>query len=115
MHTDDRPVGTGIAVPADHGAGFDRDAGFDARRKDLLAIMPILLFEQLPAWHAHDPPSNSLLFERFVGRNTKLHFAAAPNQDHLPVVRTRHHISAAGKAVRGGVAVAVESRKLLAP
>src|SRR5215472_14600426 len=83
MHADDSALGTGIAVPADHGAGLDRDAGFHARWKNLLAIMPVLLFEQLPAWHAHDPPSNSLLLELFVSRNAKLHFAAAGNKDDI--------------------------------
>src|SRR5215472_5188150 len=115
MHANDHSAGPNITVPADDAAGFDRDSRAYARWKNVVAISLILLFEGFPAWHAHDPRSNSFLGELFVSRNAQMHFAAAGDEDHRgrAILRAGHDIGAARNTDGGGVTAAVEGRQLL--
>src|SRR5262249_61684873 len=83
MHADDRSLGTGIAIPADDGAGLDGHSRLDAGRQDFIAISPILLLEQFPTWHADHAGGNSLALELFVGGDAQRDLAAAGDEDPL--------------------------------
>ena len=92
--------------PAEAAGRLAGDASGDRRRQHALAIGGVLLFEVIPARHAHHPGSHALLGE--LGRcvEAELHFAAGADEDalRLAIGRVFEHVGPAGHP--GGIAEA---------
>ena len=116
MHADRLAPRPDVAVPAQRRRLLDRDPRGDRRRQHLVAVVLVLLVEEVPGRQADDARAHAVGDQLLVRLDRERDLAAGRDQDQLGVAvrRVGEHVAAAAQALGGGVLRAVEHRHVLA-
>src|SRR5215831_5188676 len=79
-HADDGPASANVMGPTECRSLFDRYTGHHCRWQHVVAIPLVLLLEQLPGGHAHNPRLNALGLQLLIRGDTERNFTAGSDQ-----------------------------------
>ena len=82
-HADDPAGRAYIVCPSECRGLFDCYTGRDGWRQDAVAIGLVLMLEQFPRGHTHDPSLHSFEPELLVGRDTQRDFTTGSDEDYV--------------------------------
>ena len=119
-HADEAAAGPDPSFPAEAAGCLAGHPGRDRGRQHALPVGLVLLGEEIPARHAHDPGTNALGGERRGRVEADLHLAAGADEDAVgPAVGRlvrggfEEHVGAPGHARGRAELRAVERRQIL--
>src|SRR5438093_1610004 len=88
LHADDGACETDIVCPPESRGLFNRYASRHRRRQHLVAIGLLLLLEQFPRGHAHDPSPDAVGLQLFIRGDAERNLTAGSDEDHVrPSIR----------------------------
>src|SRR5262245_11445393 len=100
MHTDALTCGANILAPTEGGSLLDRDTGDDIRWQNVFTVLPTLLLEELPAWHADHTGLDPIGCQFLVSLEAEGHLTAGGEEKNiwLPRVSVGENVGALGEA-----------------